>query len=300
MRPFYKAFLPFLLVLVLVLSPIYGCGGTTGSTGTAKDSSVNQPELAQIFADSLQANMDADSYQVIWTYIIDGNVQDGSQSNKATVSMDAKATFAETQKQMKMSIDMSSHDESTGDRQDINMEVYVLTDNVYASYNGQWMKLPLTEAVLKTFSADMFQEELKVMESPDELQLVRHENYEGTECYVIKFVPNSEYLRNYASKNTNSDIVINWDKVLSISDIYKDISYTVWIAKESKLLLKMDNDATLNFTDEFASSSKTPFTSVIFHASGNMKFSDYNKPVTIALPAEATSVKEVNPDSLSQ
>ncbi|OGO30972.1 MAG: hypothetical protein A2Z29_01100 [Chloroflexi bacterium RBG_16_56_11] len=302
-----NALLFFIVVMSLLLLFIAGCGPQetaqpAATTTNEPPQELTQQELEQIVAESVKATMNANTYKVDMS--MSGKfTADSTQSGD--MSMTAKATFDVLQKKMLMSMEMSIDSGTSGGKQEVNGDIYLFTDYMYIKANmpdsgEQWIKVPVTDEILETFSANIMQEELKALELPDKLKFLRYEDFDGSECYVIGFTPNKDYLREYASRQQASDVEIDWDKLAEISDIYKELEYTAWIARDTKFVKKIAFNAVLELSSDFARSSNVDFETFTMDAAGNLELFEYNMPVSIVLPEEAAGAMELSPDAFTQ
>ncbi len=271
--------MPLLLVAILAGLPFSGCGGQTAEEMT-------EQELQQIAADTLLVTAAVDTY-TLNVDITSETLVDGVSLSGA-IPMNIEATFDRPQEQMKMSLEI----------EDVSMDLYMFTDYIYVKaespeMTGEWMKTPVTNEILDAFNVNLLQDEMKAMESPESLQFLRYEDFDGSECYVIEFTPNDTYLREYASQQQTTDLEIYWDKITDISDIYKKLEYIVWIAKDTKLIKRIDISAFMELSDELAHSSGFEFDTYAADVIGVMKIYDYNEPVSITLPEEAENAAEM-------
>lgn len=228
--------------------------------------------------------MDADTYKVSMSLSAEMLVDRSILS--WDMFMNAQAVFDVPNQQMQMSIDISTNTE------DMNVEFYLFPDYVYLrertlGLDEEWLKMPVNEELLDSINVDTFQEEMRALDSPSKVKFLKQDELDGSECYVIEYIPNKDYLREYASKQQDADFEIDLDKIEDIFDLYKKIEYTAWIDKENILVRKMDTEAELEFTNDFARFTNINFKNISMDFTGEITIYDYNEPVSIILPEEA-------------
>ena len=82
-------------------------------------------------------------------------------------------------------------------------------------------------------------------------------------------------------------------------DMFKNTTIKEWIAKDKMLPVRTIMDMTMemtpaDFTGEAAATTTPDFEKTTMTIHATIDYSDYNKPVTIELPAEAAGAKELN------
>jgi hypothetical protein len=75
-------------------------------------------------------------------------------------------------------------------------------------------------------------------------------------------------------------------------DWFDNVVIKVWIAKDSRLIMREDLSMDMNFTPENMGDMEGENGGITAAITAQMKFSDYNEPVTITLPPEAYSATE--------
>lgn len=300
---------PVLAALLLVF--ITGCPApetttptvaTTTPPATTQTSSPFTPEeLQQIVTDSKLATVNAVTYKLDLDATTVISIDDSAQTSGMT--MKAQITFDIPQKQMLMDAEITSSEADSG-TQTQAVEIYVLADYVYMKasapdFGEQWIKMPVTQEILDSFNISMMQEEMDVMELPAAIEFVEYATIRGIDCYVLKIAPSEDYLREYAQSQMSGGFEIDWDKAGDVADVYKQLSYLVWIAKDTKYIHRMEITGVQEFTSDFARSDAIDFDKATTETSGILEIYDYNSPVAIDLPAEAEDAIEISPDMFS-
>jgi len=299
-----------LVLVVLFLIFITGCPANETATPAAETATptattkvpgpFTEQELQQIVAAAKAATMATDNYKL--GIDVTSTVYGDDSSQIGMISMQFQAIFDELENQIMMSGETSSS-EAGKDTQTQDIELYVLKDYVYIGATipdagKQWIKAPATDEILGTFDVNMMQEEMKIMDSPASVEFIEYATVRGIDCYVVKLIPNAEYLREYAQQQTTGQVEIDWSKIEDISKMYEELSYRIWIAKDSKYVHKIEIKATLALTDDFVTSGMNGLDKMTVDVNGSIEMYDYNTPVSIELPDEAENAIEISPDMM--
>jgi hypothetical protein len=199
-----------------------------------------------------------------------------------------------------MSINMEGFAEQNGS-QDFTYDVYMYPDWVYArmevpGMGEQWMKMPTTEELEVSFNTDTVNQQTELLESALELTLLRYEDVDGEECYVISVVPDMAEFMGWVSQQQGSTQDIDWDQMSMIADIYKRFEYTCYITKDTNMLKRIVVEMEMEFTPEQAGVSSSEFDTMTMIMNMDMKVYDYNVPFSIDLPEEAEDAIEASDD----
>lgn len=270
----------------------------TSETGT-NQSVLDEQKLKHILQDSLEAVIATEKYRVVLS--MSGEITTSETFGSITMSIDAEAAFDKSKDEMQMSLDIAVETGISQDEESVGMEIYRTLDYVYlkmdsAGQSTPWIKMKPTPEVIEATNANIMDEELEAMESPVEVEYIRDENIEGKDYYVIKFTPNSDYLKDYARDNLDEYDDIDWKKVTDIREIYKEISYVVWIEKDTKYLYRMDERSVVEITSDFLLTPGTDSSSIKTVTEGYISFHDYNSEFSINIPSEALNAEEFSPD----
>ncbi len=292
--------LPLLLAAILAAPSFSGCGEKAGETeGTAAGGLTTQ-ELQQVVADSLDVVENATSYGFSLDMDINAEATGGSQAGKMgmTIKSDGDADIAANN--MKMNLDMSidsSIPENEGS-QSVSAEIYMLTDWMYMKMDitgmgKKWYKTPVTDEAKQAYDLDMVSQQLAPLESMGEIKFVKYESVDGSQCYVLKIVPDLVSMKDWLEQQQMTTGTFDWSQVENLEDVFKELSYTVWIAKDTKLMKKLNMTMGIEMTPEQAGASESDFDKMTMDIEMDMEIQDYNEPVTITLPDEAENATEM-------
>jgi hypothetical protein len=249
------------LVLAVFLLVITGCSsaktttpGTVPATTTKAVSPFTQAQLQKIVADAAAAMKTVTVYKMamdISTSVSTDGAAAVVQAVKGTISYDQPL------KQMTMDAELTV-DDGRGSKETQSVSLYVLTDYVYLKavvpdVGEQWVKTAADPEILQSFDANIAQEQIDVLEAPASIEWVGYATISGAECYVVKIRPNETYLRNYAQEQTND--TLDWNKISSVNDIFKDIWYEAFIVKDTFYVQQMTFKGVIEITGDMMSAT---------------------------------------------
>jgi hypothetical protein len=288
--------LPLLLAAILAAPSLPGCGGNAGEMeGTA--GGLTAQELHQVVADAMEAVKNATSYKFSLDMDINAEAIGGSQAGKMGMSMENDGVTDIAANQMQIDMEMFVEQEGQGS-QSMSAKVYMLTDWMYmkmkiSGMGEQWVKTPVTEEVREAYNLDMVNQQLAPLESMGEIKFLKYESVDGSQCYVLEIVPDLASMKEWLEQQQMTSDTFDWSKVENLGDIFKELSYTIWISKDTKLIKKMKMTMSLEMTPELAGVSETNFDKMTMDVEMGMTIKDYNKPISIVLPKEAENAVEI-------
>lgn len=297
--------LPLILASIIALFSMTGCatGGTTPTLG-APHEELSQQQLQQIFSDSIknEANLNTYKFDMEMDMITDIT---GAESGKMTIltKSSGATNLASKQTQMKMEMEMSAEGlGQEGGSQSLIYDIYQMTDWIYMKMEvpgigEQWMKMPASDKLSEQL--DFVDQQLGPLEGAVGIELKGYANVDGVECYVLSIVPDMEKLMEWISEQQGATQDINWGNISDLSDIYKQLEYTYYITKDSKLPKKLVVNMQMEFTPEQVVETGGSFDKMTLNISVDMTLSDFNKPFSINLPDEAKNAMEA-PENMSQ
>ncbi len=303
-----------LIFLTLLFLVIPGCASLTSTASTttpapastsaapSTPSPFTEEQLQQLVIQAENATLETTSYKMDMGVTMDMSLNNKEQT--ALTTMKSSSQVDVTGKQLKTSISMVAVP-SSGDNQTLNFVVYMLPDNLYfdvttPQLGEQWMKTAVTPEILDKFDINVMQDEMKALEKPQSIEFVKYDTVGNTDCIVLKITPNQDYLEEYAKEQmANGNFQIDWDKVKNISDIYKEMSFQVWIARDTNYIMQITTDGIMQFTSDFATMSNGNFKSLDVNVTGTLILYDYNIAVVIVLPDAAKNASPIDPSALS-
>jgi hypothetical protein len=116
----------------------------------------------------------------------------------------------------------------------------------------------------------------------------------GTDCYVLKVNADMAALWKWLSSQQGGNLTngIDFSKV-DMSKIIKDFGLKYWVAKKGYQIVKAEAQINMNIDAADLGADSGASGSMVMLMTMGMTLSDYNKAVSIVLPAEAQSAKEI-------
>jgi len=285
-----------LLALIIVALSLSGCGGKAAQT-----EDTSQLDLPQIVSDAMLALKNVSSYTYSLDMNIDMEATGGSSPGQATAKMESSGTADFTAKNMQMDLDMSVEQSDTqpGDTpMNVSAEMYMMGDTLYIKTDipgagEQWVKTALTEEMKQAYDLDLVDQQLAPLEDATQIEYVKTETVDGSECYVLKIVPDMAAMKEWLDEQQVTSGPLDWSQVQKLEDVFKELAYNTWIAKDTKLIKKMNIQISIELNAAQFGIDESEFEKMTMDAEINMLMKDYNEPVTITLPDEAQNATEM-------
>jgi hypothetical protein len=203
----------------------------------------------------------------------------------------------EMQMTMNMSMDMDTG-EAEGMLQDMSAEMYMLADTIYMKTDipemgERWVKMPLSEEMMEMYNLNMVDQQLALLEAPGEITLLRHEKFNGSECYVIHLIPDMQKMIDWINQQQMISMELARADPEILSNIFKELSFTCWIAEDTKYMKKITASMLMEMSAEDFPEMGTDSGTMTMDMDMDTVIYDYNEPVSIILPDEAEKAKEM-------
>jgi hypothetical protein len=290
--------LPLILVVLLLLTLVAGCKeketAEPATTPTTTTEELTQAQMQEILIDTITATNNAGTYkyEMDMTMTMEGN--GGAEAKKMKMDMTASGAYDQENKNMQINMDINMESpDIEEDAQTMSMDMYVYEDNMYMKMEmpvigEQWMKMPATEKAMEAYNSDMVGEQLKMLETPGEIKFLRYETVDGSECYVFQVVPDMKKIMDWMGQQQQiTGAELDTGNISNLADVFKDISYFIWIARDSGLMTKMESGMLMEFNAEQLGATGGDFDIMKMDMDMSMRLYDYDKTVTIVLPEEA-------------
>jgi len=181
--------------------------------------------------------------------------------------------------------------------EDMTIDMYMVDDYLYMKMDipelgEEWIKMPATDETMSAYDLDMVSEQLAILESPGELNYLRDEILDGSDCYVIQMIPDLAAIMDWIGDQGLADLGLDWEDVGVIRDMFDELTYTIWIDKETKYIKKMTAYILMKMSGDDFADMDGDIGTITMDMNMDIEMYDYNKPVTIVLPDEALDAME--------
>ena len=284
-----------LLISILSLPIALGCNGDKADTS----GEFSQLELEQILTDSTLLVNSVDSYKMTMDMDVFMDMSGGGE--EGTMDMDMTMEGAIDQKNMEMymvmEIYMAMDMGFEAGSEDMTIDMYMVDDYLYMKMDipelgEEWIKMPATDETMSAYDLDMVSEQLAILESPGELNYLRDEILDGSDCYVIQMIPDLAAIMDWIGDQGLADLGLDWEDVGVIRDMFDELTYTIWIDKETKYIKKMTAYILMKMSGDDFADMDGDIGTITMDMNMDIEMYDYNKPVTIVLPDEALDAME--------
>ena len=223
-------------------------------------------------ADMAQTNISSCQFQMYTEVTI---------SNETPETMITEMSAALDEADSEMYLDLQSTSVPPSDSEQMRVAMYMVGEWVYTfSYypdmpsegRGTWIKTPLTEehqSLLQLeFITTSYDSLLEIIPS---LELIGTEVVEGIECYKLQFSLSEEDMMDTFPP----------DPTLDPEEYTNEFIGTLWIAKNTHFIMKMNLEVSMASEDEY------------YYMTASYLTYDINEPITIELPPEAETAEEI-------
>jgi hypothetical protein len=275
-----KLLLLLLVVLSVVAVPLsaFGCTGLTDQ---------------QVVSKVVEASNNVKSLKLGMNISENIEVAAGGQTENMTVKETGTASVNNVAKELQMNANMEMDTPPVG-KQTMTMDEYLTGGFLYtrASLAGtdQWTKMKVDES--QWTSENQLAQQIEFLKSATSISRLNDETINGLDCYVFQITPDTAALMKWVQSQAQSAAAL---KNLN-ANVFKSITLKMWMGKKSLLPQKENIVVTMELTpaDIGVTTTTTPgFDKMTMTMNGDITCSDYNVPVTIALPAAAQNAAEI-------
>jgi hypothetical protein len=304
------------LALCLSLPLIPGCTNTQTSTpaGTTPSASPattaatpgitaappSQAELQKTLTGAVAGIQKVSSYRFVMNMTIKLDITGGSKAGTTDFSSIIGGDVNQTAHEIAMTMDISlksATNNASPTSQNVSLLMYVKAGTLYLNtelppLGKQWLKMPVTEDLEQVYGLNTVALQLAPVDASKDIKFLRYENFDGSECYVVNVTPDIQKILSWLGDNLPA--TLNTANMEQVSRIFKTLSYTLWLARDSGLVKKMNVTMRLEASaDQFASDEKVDLQKLTMDVNLTMRMFDYNQPISITLPAAAENALEL-------
>jgi len=291
----------------MIITIIAGCGGDGGGGGSA-NGMTNAEFIRKV--STADNNLNTARYTLVMDMKAAATESFG-ESMDMDIIMDTSGAIDYTGQKMLMDIDMSMATEMMGMDMDIDMGMvmYVMEDVMYMKTEemmgmpAQWTKMAIPQQEDFWVSQDMISQQTQLLEASD-LKISDGGRVNGIDCYKVEMTPDMltlyEAMMGQPGMTQGMGSGLPEDiNIVDLMDMIRDFSVTQWYAKDTFYPVKADMYMEMVLTSRNAAAILGDDADMF---SGEMEmiidmtlgFTDHNKPVTIELPAEASSAIDMS------
>lgn len=270
------------LVTVLALS---ACG-TDPSAG----------EIVEAMTEAMGA-VDTYRYEAGLTFMATG-VEAGEPVDMS-LTMDLSGALDLTNRQMQTDITMEAAISGEDpDIQELGMEMYLVDDVMYMHTQlpemgnlSMWLKSEIPEGQWEQLN--QVESQVQLLEAA-QVTVAGSEKVDSVDCYLLQIVPDMAQLWETLMAQGQAAGGA-WPEMPIEDDLLDITSFSVrqWIAKDTYYLMKAEIDVTMSMSAETAGLSDEEG-DIEFEFTVALLAHDYNRPVSIELPAEAEDAMDMS------
>ncbi len=275
-----KRLLVLSLALVLALAFV-GCQG------------LLQEEIDRIIAGATTPQVDTVGFDT--HMLMEVSLTGESSTGSATLSFDITNGVMDVANE-KMHYEMAMvMDVPLMGEQELAGEVYIVDGWMYTRMDffglgEQWAKMELNEETWQ--QQDPLFEQLEFLAAAVEVNYLRTEMVDDTECYLFEIVPDMEALGEMLSEEMAGMGTLDFSQ-FDLEEFSTDLSVREWIAVDSSLLMKVEIYLAMEMSASEAGVSEEGIDSMTTEVTMVVNFHNYNEPVFIELPPEALEAEEI-------
>ncbi|MFH1381796.1 MAG: DUF6612 family protein [Chloroflexota bacterium] len=252
---------------------------------------------SDLSAEEITANV-IDAYQKVTTTRMDMTLNAATemtttnQSIKFNMLENAVASINVAEKQMEMAMNITMDMPGQG-TQDMAMDVFVISDWIYMKVGlpqgDQWLRMRLSDELWS--QQDQLTQQIEFLKTAIKVTSLGSETVDGVDCFVVQIKPDMESLMKWLSSQ-QSQPGVDFSKI-DLSRVFKSTSIKEWIAQDSYLPVKAEMDMVLEMLPEDVGATDQDFTKMAMDIKAEVRYYDYNQPVSVALPLAALDAQEI-------
>jgi hypothetical protein len=254
----------------------------------------SQPEAEQIVAEAASATAGVNTCKFDLDAAITVKMTGGTNPGDMETMANGSGAVDNAHREMKVSVSSTASVHGAG-KLKIETQTYIVADWLYTKLilggiGGGWFKTKLTDEIWEM--QNQLGQQIELMETATEARLMGSEAVDGTDCYVVELAPGEEKLRDFLSRQMVPGTGIDWSEI-NLETLSEATSITLWIAKDTRLLMKSEIDMLVELAAEDIGVGEGDFEKLALDMNTKTKLYDYNEPVLIRLPEEALEAAEI-------
>jgi len=266
-------------ILAMIAVLVTGCAG----------GGLSQNEVEKMVTDILVANAEVNTCKFDLDMMTAVKIVGGSHEGETSVTGTGTGVLDSSNEEMYLTMNMEVELPGQG-TQEIPVEYYFVNGWMYNGMNipGQgmrWMKMEMPENMWSTQNQQ--EQQLELLKTAEEVNFLGEEDVNGTSCYVVEIVPSMDALQKMVSQIEMPEMEGVDLGDLNLASMFKGMSIKQWIAKDSYLFLKSENNMSIEIQPGDVGATEADFEKIVEDVNIQMVFYDYGEAVSIELPVEA-------------
>jgi len=271
------------LAFAIMLIPLIGIS----CSEEGEEDKLTQQQIAQVISDTTSAAGEAGAYKFDMDMSMTMNVSGGFSPGTLSMEMDSNGVIDMVNEAMLMFMTMTMDIPEWGE-EELELETYIIDEWQYMKASGEgWTKTNVTPEVWET--ANQIEQQIELLSS-GLVDSIGSEVSGGIDCYKIEITPTDlGLLSEMMLEQYGTEGMPDLEELFSSTSI----DYTLWVAKDSYLLIKVAGNISMELSPEDVGASYNDFEKMDMDMVMEVAFYDYNQPVTIKLPPGAQWATEV-------
>jgi hypothetical protein len=271
------------------------------SSGSPLPSAIQLRSLTaqEIAINSMNTIKSIKTFKFDMEFIMVFGSDSAGQINSMNMKQSGTAAIDIPDKKMAMTMNMVM-DMPDKNQQNMTADIYTSDHWLYMKANvpgmgDQWTKMELTDEVWEKQS--QISNMTDFLKSPINLELIDSEKVRDIDCYVVNITPDQETLAKWMTEQSqNGQNGLNMNNQ-NLSQSFNNFILKEWISKDNFFPVRMQ--IMMEFDNNSGSPEATPNSLSQMKMKMNMNstidYYDFNKTLTIQLPAEALNAQDITP-----
>lgn len=174
-----------------------------------------------------------------------------------------------------------------------NYDLYELGDTAYtrtaaADTGEKWSKYSIADPD-KAFSIDVVKQQMRILDSPTDIQNEGSETINGSDCYKLSVIPDMDAVVNYLNSQQSGT---DYSQILDFKDALKSCSILCWVGKDNNLLMRVSISINVEYSLQQVGFSTNPDDQATTDIVMDLTMNNINEPFSVTLPPEANSAAD--------
>ncbi len=282
--PWLKRLAAAQLALIILLV-VMGCGTGTATPLSPRDIAAN---AVSAYGNVKTARMDL-------TMSMDMATTGGKQPVNVSVDVTGTGAFNIPANQAHLTLNMSTQLPSPVGTQKMSTDMYMMDGWMYMKMDvpgvGGWFKMKTGADVWS--GQNQLAQQIELLKSALEVTSLPDETVNGISCYVLSVKPDMAALAGLVNSQLQQQASgAQLPESLDYSKVIKDLTVKEWLSKKDYLPVKSSVKMAFEMNAADVGATANDFDKMTMNMMALVTYSGYNEPLSITLPADATSARE--------